>query len=221
MFEIKIMFKVLGVLVVLAIIAFWSYLSISVGRLALSKERRCELVFHEWLTGRCVLSYYENGICLGKVRLNNDIFITPQAFFPGPDGKSVVCLSWPDTFYAAFTVDFTKRNDKGVIIPPRLQLPGQEAVDFSNFEVRACTRKEVDFVYNYIKTVDLNTLSHLVRWSEWGTTEETREGMLRCLIWATTPRDYRDPVLKYAAPLILPEENETSKGTLDDETRFK
>jgi len=184
------------------VLAGWIYFSLPVAHLSFSKDRRCEMEFHQWYTGRCILSYYENDVPVGTVRLHSDFFDNPIAFFPGPDGRSVICFSFLDTTYAAFTVDFTKRNQKGVYVPLLLRVPDEPVVDHSDFEVRACTAKEVAFVGHYIKTVDLATLSNLVRN---GTTPETREDMLRHLAWSTHLPDRGDPVLKYAKPQILSE----------------
>jgi hypothetical protein len=165
------------------ILAWWVYISVPVAHLSFSKDRYCTLEFHQWSTGRCVLSYDENGVCVGTVRLHSDLLNNPIAFFPGPDGESVVCLSDLDTMGVAFIVDFSKRDRNGVVIPERLRDPGEESVDRSDFEVRACTRKEVDFVAQYIKTTDPKTLSNLVRWGT--TAPQTRENMLNFLKFAT------------------------------------
>jgi hypothetical protein len=202
----KIIAKVLAIFTALFLAAFligWIYISIPVAHVSLSKNSHCKLEFHQLLTGKCILSYYVAGTCMGTTTLHSDLLNNPLACFPGPDEKSVICLSDLDTFQAAFTVDFTKRNNKGTAIPPRLQEPGQEAVDHSDFEVRACTYEEVDFVKQYIKTVDLSTLSNCIRW---GARPETRQGVLKFLIYATTPNNWQDPVLKDAHPLMLPAE---------------
>ena len=125
--------------------------------------------------------YYENGLCTGTVRLSGGLLADPLAFFPGPDANTVLCLSWLDITNAAFTVDFAKRNPRGVTIPEQLE----DAVDWSAFEVRACTRREVDFTEQYLKTVDRQTLSHLVRGGSGS--EEERQNMLKFLHSATTP----------------------------------
>ena len=147
-------------------------------------NRRCVLEFHHWYSGRYVLSYYESGVCTGTVRLSGGILTDPLAFFPGPDGNTVLCLSWLDVTNAAFTVDFTKRNLRGVKIPERLE----DAVDWSTFEVRACTHHEVDFTRQYLSAVDRGTLSHLVR--DCTDPEKARQNMLRFLYSATTPNLY-------------------------------
>ena len=189
-----------GLLVVIFIIWSWVCVSTQVARVTFSQDRYCRLQFHEWNSGRAVLSYYEKGALVGRVQLNNDLFNDPLAMFPGPDGHSVVCLSWPDTFDTAFTVDFSKYNREGVKIPERLRLGGQEVVDFSNFEVRACTTAEVNFVRHFIEGTDLKTLGLCTRWGS-PATEDTRKYTLHFLGWATAR------VNGEGAPLILPEDS--------------
>ena len=142
------------------------------------------------------------------VQLNNDLFNDPLAMFPGPDGFERRCLSWPDTFDGAFTVDFPNTVLTACLSHKCLRLDGQEAVNFSNFKVRACTPKEVDFVRHYIETVDLKTFANCTKWGNSAATEEQRADTLRFLTWATSPNNSRDPILKNAKPLILPEEVE-------------
>jgi len=184
------------------LLAGWSYMSIPVAQISLSENRHCSLVFHEFLTGKCVLSYYKNNTRVGTVVLHSDLLNNPLAIFPGPDGQTVVCLSDLDTFQAAFTIDLTNQNNNGVAIPDWLRKPDQEAVDRSDFLVRACTKNEVEFVANYIKTANMASLSNCVRW---GASRETREAYREFLICATTPHDWRDSLLKHASPLMLPQ----------------
>lgn len=178
---------------------WWIYISWPVASVKLSEGRSCRMQFHQWYTGRCVLSYYENSTCLGTTKLALGLFTHPWAVFPGPEGKSAVCLSWLDNTYTAFAVDYSKGRRKKVVIPDKLQ----EAVDESDFEVRACSRREVEFVADFIRTTDSQLLSSVLR----GGLEpnESREDVLRFLRWATEPNNYRDPVLKGAKPQILPE----------------
>jgi hypothetical protein len=188
------------------LIGWWAEVSMEVAHVTFSRDRYCKLQFHQWSTGKSILSYFDRGSCVGVVELNNDLFDDPLAMFPGPGGMSIVCLSWPDTFDGAFTVDLSEYSHDGVHIPPRLRLEGQRAVDFSNFKVRACTAKEVEFVRHYIETVDLKTFASCTRWGSSGATEKQRAATLRFLTWATSPNDWRDPILKDAKPLILPED---------------
>jgi hypothetical protein len=185
---------------------YWCWLSSEVARVTWSTDRYCKLEFHQWYSGQSILSYYEKGTRIGFVKLNNDFLNDPLAMFPGPDGKSVVCLSWPDTFDAAFTVSFSTYSKKGVVIPDRLKLDGQEAVDFSNFPVRACTTREVEFVRHFIQNADDKTLISCLRWQVPESTAEKRADTLRFLAWATSPNDWRDSVLKDGSPLILPDD---------------
>ena len=66
-------------------------------------------------------------------------------------------------------------------IPEKLE----DAVDWSAFEVRACTHREVGFTRQYLLTVDPRTLSHLVR-GPVDDPEKTRQNLLRFLLEATS-----------------------------------
>jgi hypothetical protein len=144
--------------VFMAIFLFgWVDLSSQVAHLSLSKNRSCKVEFCQWYSGRCVLSYYENGVCVGTAEMDMGAFTHPWMAFPGQDGKSVIFFSELDTTSAVFTVDFTKWNPQGVAIPDRLQ----DVVNRSDFEVRACTKKEVNYVADYIAMAKLTTLSDL------------------------------------------------------------
>jgi len=149
------------------------------------------MVFYQWYTGRCVLSYHEKDACVGTVLLHSDIFDNPMAFFPGPDGHSVVCFSYRDTTYTAFTVDFTRRDGQESIDSLPLPVTSEPVVAHSEFEVRACTTKEVDFVWHYIETADLATLSGLVgaRATE---SAQVRQNLLYFLESATTTNNAKD-----------------------------
>lgn len=176
---------------------WWASISRPVADISLSQGRHCKMQFHQWYTGKCVLSCYEDGVRIGKATLTTGFFTHPWAMFPGPDGKSVVCFSWLDTTYAAFTVDLAKRNPEGVTIPRKLG----GTVDFSNFDVRACSTGEVEFVANFIRTAGPN----LFNLSRWGLrSPQSKENALLFLKLATTPNDWNDPVLKDAKPQILP-----------------
>jgi hypothetical protein len=159
------------------------------------------MIFYQWYAGRCVLSYYEKAACVGTVLLHSDIFDNPMAFFRGPDEHSVVCFSCLDTSHTAFTVDFTRRNGQESIHSLPLKVTSAPVVDRSNFEVRACTTQEVDFVRHYIETADLATLSGL-----WGArplpTPEVRQNLLNFLESATTTNHAKDD----AHPQVLPED---------------
>jgi hypothetical protein len=180
-------------------VLWWFYISSPVVNVSLSKNSYCKMQFNQWYTGRCMLYYYEDSVCIGRVKLGLGLFTHPLAVFPGSDGKTVVCFSRLDTTYAAFTVDFSKRIQQGTHIPAKLQ----DAVNYSNFEVRACTRQEVNFVADYIRTVDSNLLAkHLIGGE---TSEQSRANALLFLRYSTEEHNWHDPVLENAYPQILPE----------------
>jgi len=155
--------------------------------------------FHQWYTGNCILSYYETGACGGIVHIHSTLLDNPLAVFPGPDGKSAICISYTDLYYAVFTVDFTEVDKNGIVVPKEFQDSWDEGlVDFSNFKVRACTWAEVDFVEKYIQTTDINTLANSVRW---GLKPPGRPYLLKLLEWSTVGNDK-----EYGHPKIVPED---------------
>lgn len=121
--------------------------------------------------------------------------------FPGPDGNTVVCLSRLDTTYAAFTVDVTKPNDDPQFTWLHLQARVEPVIERSDFLVRACTGKEVEFIRHYIETVDLGTLAKSVKG---GATADTRQNILTVVAWSTGVYGPHDTVDKDAHPQILP-----------------
>jgi hypothetical protein len=141
-------------------------------------------------------------VCIGRTILSNGFLYDPLAIFPCPDHRSVVCVSWPDTYEAAFTIDFSQRPAGGAEIPDRLH---GIVVDSSDFEVRACTTTEVSFVKKFIRTSDLKTFASCTRWGNSGANEDSRLVMLRFLMMATSPPDWRDPLLNFkeASPLLM------------------
>ena len=176
---------------------WWISISRPVAELSLAQGRHCKMQFHQWWTGKCVLTCDENGGRLGTATLATGLLTHPWAAFPGPDGSTVICFSRLDTTYAAFTVDVTKRNPKGATIPRKLEM----TVDFSNFDVRACSADEVAFVANLIRASP-PSLSNLSRWGF--SSPQSRENALSFLKFATTRYDANDAVLKEAKPQILP-----------------
>jgi hypothetical protein len=185
---------------VLAVFASWIlYLNSPVSRIALSDHRYCTIRFHQLYPGNGLLSYYDNSVRVGTVRLASGWFEHPWAVFPGPDGQSVICLSLLDTTYAAFTVDLAQPDSQGMAIPFKLQ----EAVDRSDFKVRACTRKEVNYVADLIKTADSNRLANYC--GDGFMTPEIRNNLATFLLYATTANSWRDPVLRNARPQLIPE----------------
>jgi len=182
--------------VISAFLIWWVSISRPVAELSLPQKLHCRMQFHRWWTGKCVLSCEENGVRAGTTTLATGLFTHPWAAFPGPGGNTVICFSRLDNTYAVFTVDVAKRNPKGVSIPPKLE----GTVDFSNFEVRACSTDEVAFVANLIRTA-APSLSNLSRWGL--SSPQSREDALLFLKLATTRYDENDPVLKEARPQIL------------------
>ncbi len=191
-------------LLVLAILtlAGLAYLHIPAAHFSFSETRRCELAFDQLYPSACLLSYYENERRVGTTKLHADLFDNPDAFFPGPDGHSAICFTYLDTTYATFTVDFAKRNQDEDFHNLRLRVPVEPIVDRSDFEVRACTAREVAYLEQYIKTADETTLAALVRGRS---TPEVRKALLDHLTWSTRPYNSRDPVLRYAKPQLLPQ----------------
>ena len=166
-----------------------------------SENRRCTLEFCRWYSGGCVLSCYQNDVCTGTVDLVSRLLEHPWAMFPGPDGYTVVCFSRLDTTYAAFTVDMTKPNDDPRFTRLHLQVPVEPVIERSDFMVRACTAKEVEFVRQYVQTVELNTLGMSVKG---GVTAETRQNALTGVAWSTGVYGPGETVDKNAHPQISP-----------------
>jgi hypothetical protein len=188
-----------AVTVLLLCAAFWFYVSIPVARVELSKDTYCRMEFHQWQTGNCILSYYENGVRAGIVGIHSTLLDNPLAVFPGPDGMSAICISWTDTYYAMFTVDFTRADKNGFVVPKEFQDSWDEGlVDFSNFKVRACTWTEVDFVKNYIQTSNFNTLANSVRG---GLAPPGRPYLLKLVEWSTVGN-----MKESGHPKIIPED---------------
>ena len=167
----------------------------------LSDNRRCTLEYCRWYSGGCVLSCFQNDVRTGTVDLVSGMLEHPWAMFPGPDGNTVICCSILDTTYAAFTVDVTKLNDDPQFTRLHLQVPVEPVIERSDFLVRACTAKEMEFVRQYVQTVDLNTLGKSMKG---GAITETRKNVLTYLTWSTSPNNWQDPVTKFAKPQILP-----------------
>ena len=119
---------------------------------------------------------------MGTVDLVSGMLEHPWAIFPGPDGNTVVCLSRLDTTYAAFTVDVTKPNDDPRFDRLHLRAPVEPVIKRSDFLVRACTAKEVEFVRQFIQTIGLSTLAVSVKG---GVTAERRKNVLTVVAWST------------------------------------
>jgi hypothetical protein len=181
----------------------WKLTHPQVARVTFAPSRYCLMEVYPFYTRGGVISYYENGRRVGSVKLSNDFLYDPLAIFAGPDGHSIICLSWPDTFDAAFTIDFSQPNTQGDLVENRLR---NIVVDSSDFEARACTTREVAFVRHFLETSSLKTLASCTRWGANGETEDTRQYLLFFLKVSTSVRGGPDPDLKDSSPLILPNE---------------
>ena len=170
-------------------------------RVDLSENRRCTLEFCRWYSGSCVLSCYQHDVCTGTVHLVSGLFEHPWAMFPGPDGNTAVCFSRLDTTYAAFTLEVTKSNNDPCFARLHLQAPAEPVLKRSDFLVRACTIKEVEFVRQYIQTADLDTLAKSLKG---GVTAETRQNALIGVAWSTGVYGPHETVDKNAHPQVLP-----------------
>ena len=79
-----------AVILAFAVSAWVRFSSFPPAYMELPGNRRCVLEFHHWYSGRYVLFYYEHGVCTGTVRLSGGLLTDPLAFFPGPDGNTVL-----------------------------------------------------------------------------------------------------------------------------------
>ncbi len=179
------------------LLCVWLAKSACTWRVTLAEHTECRVRFYRWCSGDCVLDFYRDGVRFGGTTLNRGLFEHPWAVFPGPHGQSVVCFSWLDTTFAAFSVDLRRRSDATV---PRIL---EEAVAGSDFPVRACTRAEVDFVADLITHADPDCwASHL--YADKIPADLERDRCLSFLRLATTPDLWRDHSLHGAPPQILP-----------------
>ena len=198
---------ILGIAIVLIGAGFkvvpWYLDRTRTGHVELSKGCSCDLSASAFYTSDGVVSYSENGVCIGRTFLSNDFLYDPLAIFPCPDNHSVVCMSWPDTFEAAFTIDFSKRSPNVDRIPDPLQ---GVAVDSSDFEVRACTTDEVAYVKDFIRTADLKTFAACIRSVPSAEVDHNRQKVIDFLTMATAMHDWRDPLMKNASPLLVAEQ---------------
>lgn len=170
-------------------------------RVDLAENRLCTLEYCRWYSGGCVLSCYQNEVCTGTVDLVSGLLEHPWAMFPGRDGNTVICFSRLDTTYAAFTVEVTKPNDDPQFARLHLQVRVEPVIERSDFVVRACTAKEVQFVRQYVQTTDLGTLARSVKG---GLTAEKRHNLLTVVAWSTGVYGPGETVDKNAHPQILP-----------------
>ena len=189
--------------VVLAFIAIiWILVSRKVVYISVGNGGQCVWRLNEWYSGRCVLSYYQDGIRKGIVRTHKGAFEWPAAAFSGPDPNSILCIYELDNTIAVFAIDLTEPNEKGIAPPPSLST----TVLFSNFPVRACTKAEVAYLKDCISSsralanntfslsdsrVDLKTL---------------KQNLLRVVDMGTRPNRERTGDSRYdAQPQIVPE----------------
>ena len=148
------------------------------------------------------MSCYQNDVRTGTADLVSGMLEHPWAMFPGPDGYTVVCFSRLDTTYAAFTVEVTKPNDDPRFTRLHLQVPVEPVIERSDFLVRACTGKEVDFIRQYVQTTDLGILAKSVKG---GLTAERRQNLLTVVAWSTGVYGPHDTVDKNAHAQISPQ----------------
>lgn len=146
-----------------------------------------------------MIDYLQGGALRGKAVLRAGLFTHPFAVIPGQDRNVLICFSELDTTYAVFAIDLKSIQPNGVSIPSTLS----ETVDFSQLSLRACTKSEVAFIDNFVRSTDLPELS---RYVYGGLHSEIQRAEFLCfLVLATSENNWRDPQLKDAKPQILPE----------------
>jgi hypothetical protein len=185
------------------LLCWWLTKSARFSQVMLSEHAYCKVHFYYWRSGNCTLDFYRDGVRVGGTTLGRGLFTHPWAVFPGPAGQSVICFSWLDTTFAAFSVDLRQRpeqkDNSGVQVPPALA----EAVNRSDFPVRACTPAEVLFVADLIaRATPSSWASHL--YVDEVAPDQEKQRCLSFLRLATTPGLWRDPSLHGAPPQILP-----------------
>jgi hypothetical protein len=176
--------------------SWWIYKSFpETGFFGVGNEK-CRVQFHQWYSGRCVITRFKDDRSQGKTILSEGLFTHPFAVIPGPDSRSLICFSRLDTTFAVFAVEIQRRPSGEVKIADRFK----QVVDFTEFPVRTCTTHEVDFVADLIGKTELSQLSKYVYG---GVKSETqRANLARFLRRATTMPDLREP---NARPQFLPE----------------
>jgi hypothetical protein len=180
----KLAFKVGLVAFALAIVyVSWCVTTPQVAKVSLSPTSYCEMRIPLFYTRGATIDYYQNHHRVGGLTMVNDFLFDQEAIYPGPDGHSVVCLSWPDTVEAAFTIDFSRRSRSSSPTDSRIR---ENLVEKTDFEVRACTTDEVASVRHFIQTADLKTFAACTRWGARAENEDTRQGELLFLSDATT-----------------------------------
>jgi hypothetical protein len=201
------LFAKISLLILVALfVIFWSLISSKVVHLSLSDTRECRWELNQWYTGRCVFSYYENGVRKGTMRTFKGLFERPVAIFPGPTDKTIICIYELDTTVAVFAVDFREADPKG--IPPPQSL--KETILFSNFRERACTKAEVTYLRNHISsTQDPLWRNAFAIFGSKVDPELGRQSLLRSVDFGTVRYEERDPTSwwrDYSKPQIPPED---------------
>jgi hypothetical protein len=196
--------KVIALIALMLLFGIWALVSSKVVRFSFGNNRECRWELNQWYNGRCVLSYYENGVRKGFVRTAKGPFTWPTAVFPGPDDQTVICIYELDTTIAVFTIELTGQSIAD--IPPPQSLGN--TVLFSNFRVRACSKSEVAYLKNFISTNPgpLWKYAFALFASRIGA-DHLKEGLLNALAMGTVPHEERNGDFRYDAhPQIPPSE---------------
>jgi hypothetical protein len=195
--------KILLLIVIALLLFCWITLSRKVVSVSLGEGREGKWQLNQWYTGRCLFSYYENGVFKGNVRTFKGPFEWPVAVFPGLTAETVICIYELDTTIAVFTIDLTKRNTTG--IPPPKSLA--ETVLFSNFEVRACTKAEVAYLNQYISANALALDTRTFALKNSNEPEQLKHNLLYAMALGTVPHEERSgDWMYYSHPQIPPED---------------
>jgi hypothetical protein len=198
----KIATGLLGVVVIL--VAFgWISLSRKVVRISLGQARECVWQINQWYSGKCVLSYYEDGIRKGIVQTGKGLWEWPIAGYPGLSPGSVIALHELDNTVAVFTIDLTEAAPHGV--PPPAALSA--VVRFSNFRTRACTHSEVAYLKDFISHIELPCQSTFPLNDCKSDPGALKRALLRAVDMGTIPYEQRTGDLRDAAQAqILPQD---------------
>lgn len=194
--------KILLLIIISLPLIFWIAVSSKVVSVSLGEGREGKWQVNQWYTGRCLFSYYENGVRQGTVRTRKGFFEWPLAVFPGATGTTVICIYALDTTIAVFTIDLTKRNAAG--IPPPSSLA--ETVLFSNFQVRASSKAEVTYLKEYISANALTLKDTTFALKSSDDPERLKQNTLYAVALGTVPHEERTgDWMHYAHPQIAPE----------------
>lgn len=185
------------------LLAFWTIISSKVIRLQLTESRYCNWKLNQWYSGRCELSYYEDRVCKGRLRVHKGLLEWPTAVFPGPDDQRLICIYEMDTTVAVFTIELNQRSEQGAVPPSRLR----SIVLFSNFTVRACTHDEVVYLRDYLRS-ESGPLwrNSFALFGSAASPVKFRNSLVNALALGTIPQSERTgDWLHYAHPQIPPE----------------